>query len=153
MPLFDNQFLDRMPGPARSRPRADHPHQPTLDQRFPHVGLLAPDDRRLLDLALKYRVPHRQIGSALNLPAGTVTRRLKRLLARLHDPLVNALADPNCPLSQEYRQLGLEHFLQGQPTARLADLHQMSPLQVRRILEFVRGWHRGFSALSPFRAR
>jgi len=152
MPLFDNQFLDRMPGPARPLPRVDHSDQPRLDMRFPHVGLLAPDDRRLLDLALTYRMPHRQIGLALNLPAGTVTRRLKRLLARLHDPLVHALTDANCPLAPEYRQLGIEHFLLGLPTPRLADLHRMSTLQVRQILAFIRGWHRGFSALHSIRA-
>jgi len=108
--------------------------------------LLDPDDRLLVRLALHNGVSRRQLAQVLHIPAGSVTRRLQRLGARLNDPIVVALLEPRCPLSPEYRQLGVEHFLQGRSLRQLADAHRMAIGEVRRVLAYLRGWHRGITA-------
>lgn len=107
------------------------------------LGLLEREDRMLLELVLRGRMSRRELASLYRCPAGTVTRRVQRLAARLHDPLVVALCDPKCPLPPEYRQLGLEYFLRGQSIRAMADRHLLRPGQVRQMIEFVRGWGRG----------
>lgn len=137
MPLFDNQVLDRnFSSAARPSTHAGLLHR---------AGMLREPDRTLFKLMLSGNVSHRQIARMLQVPAGTVTRRIRRLANRLHDPIVVTLADAHCPLSEEYRQLGLEHFLQAQSVPKLADLHRMSQKQVRDILSFLRGWHKGLT--------
>jgi len=108
---------------------------------------LLPDaDRRLIELAVRGTLSCRQIGGAIGVGHGTVARRLARVLARLRDPLVVALLEPTCPLAPEYRQLGVEHFLQGKSMIELADTHRMDRRRVRDVLNFIRGWHGGMAA-------
>ena len=57
--------------------------------------------------------------------------------------MVAALFDPRCPLAPEYRQLGIEHFLLGASMNQLADKHRLPFPHVRRIIIFLRGWHKG----------
>ncbi len=110
---------------------------------FQRVALLPPRDRAIIELTLTAKLSRGRIARALGMAGGQVSRRVRALYARLHDPLVIALFDERCPLAPEYRQLGIEHFLLAQPAERLADKHRMSPMQVRRILTFIRGWHNG----------
>jgi DNA-directed RNA polymerase specialized sigma24 family protein len=142
MPLRENYLIDQMHVEA-ARPR------PTLREArqagaalLKRAALLLPDDRALIELAVGSCVSHRQLATMLRRPAGTITRRLGRLLARLYDPLVIALLDPRNPLPPEYRQIGVEHLLQGQCVRQIADRHQMHTQRVQRILALVRGWHR-----------
>ena len=53
------------------------------------------------------------------------------------------MPDDACPLPGEYRQLGIEHFVQGRSARDLADHHRMTLHTVRKMLAFVRGWHKG----------
>jgi len=102
---------------------------------------LREQDRALVELALGEKASLREIAQLLGIPAGTVSRRLWRLSARLSDPLVVALLERGDPLREEYRQLGIEYFLRGQSMEELADLHRMSRREVQKALDFVRGWH------------
>jgi hypothetical protein len=88
---------------------------------------------------------YRLIARVLCVPAGTVCRRARRIGARLHDPLVVALLEERCPLAPEIRQMGIEHFLAARSARQIAEMHRMSPGQVRSALEFVRGWHNGIT--------
>ena len=112
------------------------------------VAVLPPRDRAIVELTLSAKLSRAHIGRAFGLAGGQVSRRLRVLYARLHDPLVIALFEDGCPLAAEYRQLGIEHFLLAQPAQHLADKHRMSSTEVRRILTFIRGWHKGLSAAS-----
>lgn len=107
------------------------------------LDLLPDSDRAMVALALEGRVSRREIAQLLGLPPGTVSRRLRRLGNALHDPIVVALVERPIGLPAEYRQLGIEHFLLGFSTRRLADLHQMTRHEVRKALEHIRGWFRG----------
>src|SRR5688572_8083891 len=104
MILLEPATLDRMSNSIRPR---DLDLTQLLDRR---MKLLADPDRLLLRMALVHRLSHREIGDALGLSPGNVCRRLRRLQLRLCDPLVASLCDPKCPLSDEYRRIGLAYF-------------------------------------------
>ena len=139
MPLRDNRRID-------SYLITDSP-RPSLEDAKAHVlkraTLLLPDDRLLIELALKNHLSHRQISRLVKQPAGTVTRRLRRIENRLLSPLVAALTEWSTPLADDVRQLAIEHFLQGRSARELAEVHGMKQPAVRRVLAFVRGWHQG----------
>jgi len=140
MPLLDPAILERQASARAPRSLSDG-HRAVLKR----AELLDPDDRLLVRLAVHNGVSRRQLGQMFNQQPGSVTRRLQRLGARLNDPLVVALLEPRCPLPPEYRQLGVEHFLQGRTMRQLADAHQMTLSEVRRVIAYLRGWHRGVS--------
>ena len=141
MPLLDPTVLERQLNVRAPQHLVDG--QRAVLKR---AELLDPDDRLLVRLALHNGVSRRQLAQVLRIPAGSVTRRLQRLGARLNDPLVVALLDSSCPLAPEYRQLGVEHFLRGRSMRQLADAHRMAIGEVRRIIAYLRGWHRGITA-------
>ena len=107
------------------------------------VALLPQRDRAIVELTLRSNLSRAGIGRAFGMSAGQVSRRLRVLYGRLHDPLVVALFEDRCPLAPEYRQLGIEHHLLGLSPRELADKHRMRIGEVRRMLVFVRGWHKG----------
>ena len=113
------------------------------DSLWERIALLDEDDRTILELSLRVGASVRQIARALKRPAGSVSRKLRGLGRRLHDPLVLALCHPECPLDPQYRQIGVERFLCRRNAAELARRHEMPVIRVRRILQFVRTWHRG----------
>src|SRR5688572_11417534 len=102
---MDTSTIERLPRSFPTRPNTQ-----TLLER---AAWLQPRDRTILELAIGRQVPRQQIARMLDLDAGTVTRRLHRVAARLHDPLVVALLNENSPLAPPVRRLGIEHFLVG----------------------------------------
>ena len=107
--------------------------------------LLPDDDRLFLELVLSHRMTVRQVGLALKRSPGNVTRRIQKLINRLNDPLTIALADPTCTLDAQMRRIGLEYFLHRAPIKRIARNHELTPHEVRKSLEYIRGWTRGLS--------
>ena len=137
MPLLDRRAVEiqrdrRDPPPVNGRAQEDV---------LRRAQLLLDRDRTLVELALRNNASHRQLARTLNTTCGTITRRLHRLGARLHDPLVIALLREDCPVKPELRQVGVEHLLQGLTLRQIADRHRMTISEVRRILTYLRGWH------------
>ena len=87
MPLVDALRLDQIFSDDR-RPSLADAHEVL----FRRARVLAPKDRLLLELAYKNNLSIRQIARILDRPAGSVSRKMNRLRARLHDPMVAALA-------------------------------------------------------------
>jgi DNA-directed RNA polymerase specialized sigma24 family protein len=158
MPLAHNHQLDARPATARFVPPPPPPPPPrpprngngrALDDVDSTVHaailrraqLLLPRDRSIVELTLKGNLSRQVVARTLGLAPGSVSRRLQRLSARLHDPLVVALLAADCPLSPEYRQVGVEHFLQGLPATDIADKHRMSAEQIRKTIASIRHWH------------
>ncbi len=145
MPLADHQFLDRLPADLaheHANGRAGE-MSPAVRAR---LKFLRPEDRTLVEMVTIQRVPIRQIGRLIQKDAGSLTRRLQRLGAALHDPFVRAVTDERCPLPAEHRQLVIEHLLQFRKTTELADLHQMSSHAVKAMLAYARGWFNGYQS-------
>jgi hypothetical protein len=107
------------------------------------LRMLNADDRELVELTLKHRLCQRQIANFLGIKKGTVSRRLRRIINRLHDPLIVAITDPACMLTPDYKQLAIEYFLHQLPMHVIARRHQLTLYDVRTGLEYLRGWFRG----------
>ncbi|HEV7300829.1 MAG TPA: hypothetical protein VGN72_15795 [Tepidisphaeraceae bacterium] len=140
MPIHESRVMERVDGVT---PRALDGEPTVILKR---ARLLERDDRLLVELALQGRLSRRKLGEVFHVPAGTVTRRLQRIAARLYDPLVVDLLDDTCPIAPEYRQIGVEHFLQRLSIATIAGKHCMRLADVRAAIHFIRGWHRGIRA-------
>ena len=138
MPLVDALRLDQEFA-EQDRPTAADAHRVL----FRRAQALEPKDRLILELAYQKNLSVRQIGRILDRPAGSISRRMNRLCARLRDPLVAALLEPSCVLTSEYRQIAIEYFAQKREIRELARQRDMTPTQIRAVLNFVRGWHRG----------
>lgn len=122
------------------------PDRPVLDVPafLRHAHYLPEDDRLLLDLCYRRRMTRADIARLLGFSVGTVSRRLVRLEIALRDPLVVALIEsPDHAISPLHRSLGIAHFLCRRPANHLAKTHHLTPQQVRQILSFLQGWHRG----------
>ena len=112
------------------------------------IDLLPPSDRLLVELVMSGAVSRKRAAELLGVEPGTVTRRLRRISARLHDPIVRELMMDRCPLAADYRQIGVEHFLTGLSAEKLGHRHGIRASEVRRMLQFVRGWCRGRAGVS-----
>jgi DNA-directed RNA polymerase specialized sigma24 family protein len=140
MPLRDNQRLDSY----LVKETGYLPHlKDAGNEVLKRSALLLPDDRLLVELVMRNHISYRQLAKIVRQSPGTVWRRMRRLSNRLFSPLVIALTEPTTPLGDEYRQLAIEHFLQGRTLEELAAQHQMTRTQVRRAVAYVRGWHQG----------
>ncbi|MGH7176051.1 MAG: hypothetical protein ACREJC_01610, partial [Tepidisphaeraceae bacterium] len=140
MPIVANPILDSIE--HTPRPQLD----PIRNALLARARFLRPDDQRLIELAVGWQLSCRQIARILGRSGGAVSRRLRRLIRLLHDPLVRDLLDPRCPLLEKTRQIATEHFLQFKQPGTLAAEHRASRTQILGIIEFVRGWHRGRSS-------
>ncbi|HEX3355455.1 MAG TPA: sigma factor-like helix-turn-helix DNA-binding protein, partial [Tepidisphaeraceae bacterium] len=103
---------------------------------FKRARALEEKDRLILELAFKNNLTVRQIGRILEKPAGTISRRMNRICARLRDPMVAALLEPDCGLASQFRRIAIEHFVQGRKVDELARVHQIRSRQVRVMLGF-----------------
>ena len=105
------------------------------------MQFLEPADRKLLEITLRGRLSRREAGMILGLDAGTVTRRIHTLLKRLNTRMVAALAEDGELLPELHREVGLAYFLHRRSQRWIARHFGLSEYAVRRMLEYVRGWH------------
>jgi hypothetical protein len=110
------------------------------------IALLLPDDRALAELVLIEAATHRQIATLLGITPGQVSRRVRNIANRLHDPRAIALLHPDCPLEPEYRQVGVERFLQDKGVKQLAAEHACPVAEIRRRLDAINFWYRALTA-------
>jgi Sigma-70, region 4 len=136
--IVDSRRLDQMFGAQAGR--RDFGGEGDL---FRRARALGEKDRLIIELAFKNQMTVRQIGQILEMPAGTISRRVNRICARLRDPMVVALLEGDCGLASQMKRIAIEHFVRGKRVDELAKEHQIKPGQVRGVLSFVRGWYRG----------
>jgi hypothetical protein len=146
MPILTNRTLDRV----RHERTALYRDDDTL--LLARARRLDRDDRLLIELAVRDRLQRRKLGEIFREHPATVTRRLHRLLARLHDPLVVALLDETRPLAADLRELGLDYFLLRRPLAHIARARGRTLHDVRGVVQFLRGWHRGLASQRDWRS-
>ena len=139
MRCLDPHDLDRLS--PHVRPRVAELDE-DLERR---IRLLRDKDRLLMELTLNNGASRRQMAVALNVTAGNVSRRLRVVVDRLNNPLVKALTSSDCNLPSQHRQVGIEHFLLGSSLRQLTRQHALTYAQLKRMLEYIRGWHRGMS--------
>src|SRR5687768_11029625 len=106
------------------------------------IALLQPADRTVAELVLRDGATHRQIATLLKVTPGQVSRWVRRISNRLHDPRVTALLHPDCPLEPEHRQVGVERLLQDKSVKQLAAEHACSAAEIRRRIDAINFWYR-----------
>lgn len=105
---------------------------------------LAPRDRMLVELQIVRRVSCRVTARLLGLHAGNVTRRVRRLRQLTDNHIVASLLANGARLEPMTRELALMHFVGGLNHSKLSDRFGIERVTVKRRLDFVRGWARGF---------
>src|SRR4051812_45793734 len=106
----ERDIIERCQSPAQhAAQHADPDDAKSLAALRKRVSLLREEDQVLIELALFGTASRRRIAEMVRLPAGTVSRRLRKLATRLYDPIVLGLLDDDCPLSPQQRQIGVEH--------------------------------------------
>lgn len=97
-------------------------------------------DQKLLQLTLKGTLTRRDVGMLLGIAPGTVGRRIRRLMTRLHDPMVVALVESGELLPELHREVGLAFFLRRWTIERIGREYELSPREIGRMLQYIRGW-------------
>jgi len=107
------------------------------------IAWLNPGDRQLLQLSLRGTLSRREMALLMGQSSGSVTRRLRRILERLNDPVVVALVENGKLLPELHQEVGLAYFLRARTIRQIGAEFDVALYQVRRILEYVRGWFGG----------
>jgi hypothetical protein len=102
--------------------------------------VLPDDDQRLLLLALSGNYSYREIAVLARSNPGSVCRRVRRWLKRLRDPMVVTLLERPGGLSEQFRRIGLEHFLYGRGTGRIARREAMREAEVKAVVAYLGRW-------------
>lgn len=97
----------------------------------------------MVELVMRANLSLRKVGELLDVDPGTVSRRYARVVRRMVDPLVGLLADDHCELPPAYRAVGIDRLLGQLPISHIAQRHGLMNQEVREILGYLRGWHRG----------
>ena len=105
--------------------------------------LLPPDERELLRLHFEQQVSLAALASLVGCNAGTMSRRVRRTVKRLQDPIVQALVTRQIPASDLDRRVGVDRFVRGHGIRRLASDHGLTTAEVRRRLAWIKGWSQG----------
>lgn len=110
-------------------------------QQIAHrAELLEQPERQLMLLWLLGQHSLRELGRLLNRNPGALSRRIRRLVRRLNDPVTAALQDRGRMLAEQMREIGLEHFVRGRPAGVLARRYGLTRGQVMEALGFIRAW-------------
>ncbi|HEY7087643.1 MAG TPA: hypothetical protein VH518_06105 [Tepidisphaeraceae bacterium] len=139
MITLDPATLDKLPDTAS----ADRPLDDRDSRLLRLLKFLNEEDHLIIKMFLQHGMSQRQIGRALRIPSGTMTRRIRAILARLNDPLIHALLSEHCALCADDRQIGVEYFLQKMTLRQLSSRHQLNWHQLRARIEYIRGWFYG----------
>ncbi|MDB5324859.1 MAG: hypothetical protein JWM57_428 [Phycisphaerales bacterium] len=95
-------------------------------------------DRTILEMVEK-GLSHRLIGQAIGLNAGTVSRRISLIKARLQSPLARCALDPLTPLSADIRQSAVLHAVTGMSLREVARHRRLSIIAVTDHVRFAQG--------------
>lgn len=114
-------------------------HRRTLLRR---ARFLSPADQSLLKLAREQEYSLRELGRIFDLSPGSVSRRVRQLVARLEDPVAVALIEFPFELPETYRRVGILRLLKGHRTGFIAAEIGQRPVDVRYILAYIDGWAR-----------
>ena len=100
-------------------------------------------DRLLLELVFRDGLSHREVADVMRIPRGSISRRVRRLLRRVNDPLVVAVGSETCPLPRNLRALALRVYRDRVRLRELAREHDVAVTTLRKRLLFVRAWFDG----------
>ena len=101
---------------------------------------LSAADQTLLKLVLRGAVSRRSMALVLGKTPGTITRKLRRLMNRLHDKRVVRLIDEGQLLPEHCREIGLRSMLRGETIATIGREMKLAPWRVKVLRRYVSEW-------------
>lgn len=104
------------------------------------LQLLDRSDRELLAMWAGGQVSHAALARVLGCHAGTVTRRLRRLRARLNDAAAQTIARYGGELSPTRRLVAVRVFVRGEVPSRVAHALGINQHEMTLTLAEVMGW-------------
>ena len=102
--------------------------------------LLEPEDQALLRLAFDRGASLGEVAAVMGANRGTVSRRIKRLLARLQQPGFLQLYREDAQLAPLTRRVAQAYYIRGLPQRAVAQRLGLSLHQIRQQLTFFRGF-------------
>ena len=120
-----------------------HGRQARLASIMNAAEFLPQAERELLRLHFEQQVSLSALASLAGCNAGTMSRRVRRTVRRLQDPIVQALVTRQVPIADDDRRVGIDRFLRGHGIRRLAADHGLTTAEVRRRLAWITGWGQG----------
>lgn len=101
---------------------------------------LPAEARALIHGVFRHGLTLQELGELSGVPKGTVSRRLRRYLKILSDPISIAVTHPRCTLEPALRELMLAHHLGLKSVTTLTGEFQLSRQEVLDRLAAGRGW-------------
>jgi hypothetical protein len=105
------------------------------------IPFLTTSDQKLVEMVLSGRLSRREIAGLTGVPIQTVSRRMLRIMARLHDPLIIALIEYGQLLPELHREVGLAYFLRRWGPTEMRRQYGVTEYQFRRMITYIKGWH------------
>ncbi|HYE21030.1 MAG TPA: hypothetical protein VEA69_21465 [Tepidisphaeraceae bacterium] len=105
------------------------------------LAYLDPAERKLVEMVLSGRMSRREIAVLTGVPIQTVSRRMIRIVTRLHDPLVIALIEHGQLLPEGHRDLGLAYYLRRWGPTQICREYGVTEYALRKVLTYIKGWH------------
>jgi hypothetical protein len=102
---------------------------------------LDPSERKLVEMVLSGRMSRREIAVLTGVPIQTVSRRMIRIVTRLHDPLVVGLIEHGQLLPEGHRDIGLAYYLRRWGPKQIAREYGVTEYAMRKVLTYIKGWH------------
>ena len=105
------------------------------------IPFLTVPDQKLVEMVLSGRLSRREIALLTSVPIQTVSRRMLRIMARLHDPLIIALIEHGQLLPELHRDVGLAYFLRRWGPGEVRREYGVTEYQFRKMITYIKGWH------------
>ncbi|MEM8875877.1 MAG: hypothetical protein AAGD32_16640 [Planctomycetota bacterium] len=134
MPIVDPHILAQMPA------RSHVDRRDGESELFRRASFMPPQRRAVIEGVLKHGLTLREVGEFVGSPAGTISRRFRRYMQILNDPIVVALTEPDCALDADLHALAVAHHLGGKTYTQLAQEHHTSTDAIKQRLAQANGW-------------
>jgi len=105
------------------------------------IPFLTVPDQKLVEMVCSGRLSRREIALLTGVPIQTVSRRMLRIMARLHDPLIIALIEYGQLLPEMHRDVGLAYFLRRWGPTEIRRQYGVTEYQLRKMITYIKGWH------------
>lgn len=95
---------------------------------------LAEPDRTLVRMYLENRNSFRQMAKLLGVSEVTVSRRVKKIIARLNEPQTELLLDADIKLKPKQRKIATAYFINGQGVETISRKYRQSCYKIRKVI-------------------
>ncbi|MFA5783574.1 MAG: hypothetical protein WC962_01710 [Phycisphaerae bacterium] len=99
---------------------------------------LAEPDRTLVRMYLENANSFRQMAKLLGVSEVTVSRRVKKIIARLNEPQTESLFNTKIRLKPKQRKIATAYFINGQGVETISRKYRLSCYKIRKVINSLR---------------